>query len=326
MGGKSGDNGQMIRMQKQQAEESRAKEAARAARIQEGLARIKAAFQGQEKMRSTTNRFRATGPAAGVTAGTAVSGLPAGYSYVRGAAPAPKAKTPSYVGGHGATQPAAAVSGRSGGQSAPHEMNQPATASTGAGQGEWLIQGPDGRTYKIGEDILYSGQEGTGEFTGGFDDAFYNKYRNKITDYYLPQVADEFGEAKEDLTYKLARAGTLNSSAAIDKSKDLAKQNVEQENKIKTQADTATADLRSRVAAEQAKAEAQLYATENPEVAANQALAAVRNISLDQPELSPLSGIFNLATIGAAGLGAGYTNQKLRNKYNQPVSAGREVV
>ena len=54
----------------------------------------------------------------------------------------------------------------------------------------------------------------------------------------------------------------------------------------------------------------QLYATEDPEVAAKQSLAAVRDISLSQPDMIPLSALFNVATIGGANVLKGYQGQR----------------
>ena len=90
------------------------------------------------------------------------------------------------------------------------------------------------------------------------------------------------------------------SSAANETFADLAKQKEDQETDVRKTADTATGALRTRIANEEAKAEAQLYATENPDVAANQALAAVKNISLDTPSISPLGDVFKTALIGGA--------------------------
>ena len=81
---------------------------------------------------------------------------------------------------------------------------------------------------------------------------------------------------------------------------------------VLTKADTGAADLRTRVAAERAKAESQLYATEDPTTAVNQALSAVKNISLAQPEMSPLADVFKVAALGGANAMTGYQNERMR--------------
>jgi hypothetical protein len=155
----------------------------------------------------------------------------------------------------------------------------------------------------------------TGKRKGGFGDDFFNKFRDAITGYYMPDVAEQYGDAKDELTYRLARAGTLRSSGAIGEQADLASQNVKNEAEVRSKADTAVGGLKDRVASERSKAESQLYATEDPNVAANQALAAVENISATKPDLTPLGAIFDIATIGGAGAASGYQNAEYLKKY-----------
>jgi len=155
----------------------------------------------------------------------------------------------------------------------------------------------------------------TGKRKGGFGDDFFNQFRDAITSYYMPDVAKQYGDAKDELTYRLARAGTLRSSGATEEQADLANQNVVNEAQVRSKADTAAGGLRDRVASERAKAESQLYATEDPNVAANQALAAVENISAVKPDLTPLGAIFDIASIGGAGAASGYQNAEYLKKY-----------
>lgn len=166
----------------------------------------------------------------------------------------------------------------------------------------------------------------TGKTTGGIGDPFYNKFKQGILDYYQPQVAEKYGEAKNETNFRLANAGTLNSTAAIMNLADLVKQNELRTAEVRSKADTAAADLKSRVAAERAKAENQLYATENPDVAANQALAGIRNITAEKPDNTPLGDIFNIAAIGGANYLKGGSDAYYRNKYVPGASAGGRVV
>jgi hypothetical protein len=146
-----------------------------------------------------------------------------------------------------------------------------------------------------------------------------------VSDYLLPQVYEQYGDAKDKLTYDFARAGTSRSGAAAGEFADLEKQQVDQVADAYKTADTATGALRSRVADEQAKAQAQLYATENPEVAANQALAAVKNISLDTPAISPLGDVFKTALIGGANMLTGYKAQQNVNNIRTAAAAANKV-
>jgi hypothetical protein len=142
----------------------------------------------------------------------------------------------------------------------------------------------------------------------GFDDKFYNNYEGGIVDYYMPQVADQYGDARDELTYRLARAGTGRSSAAADATADLTKQNLVNTGDVYAKADTAAGDLRNRVNKEKANAESQVQVANNPDVAVNQALAAVDNLSLEQPDMSPLGEMFKIALVGGANAMTGYRN------------------
>ena len=175
-----------------------------------------------------------------------------------------------------------------------------------------MIRGPDGKLYKKGESIPYYEQYDTGETTGGIGQSFYDKFKQGMLDYYTPQVAEQYGKAKDETTFRHARAGTLRSTSAAESAADLSKQNEIRKGEVLSKADAAAADLKSRVAAEKAKAESQLYATEDPDVATNQALAAITNISAEQPELTPLGQIFDIASIGGANYmkGAGSASLK----------------
>lgn len=327
MGGKKSDNGEMVRMQQQQADEARAKEVARQGRIDQGLAAIRGAFEGSPVMGSRAGSFD-WASAAGGGAGTAA--LPVGYSWVRGPSTTTAAATraPNYVDHTMAGSNAARSSMSSGvssmnrnGASSYNPGLNYGTVAAGGGTtttpGAWMVRGPDGRLYKAGENIGYTQEYDTGQRRGGFDNSFYDKFKQSILDYYMPQVEDQYGQAKDQTTYALARAGTLQSRAAIDEAARLKKENDLNRANVVTQADTGAAGLRQRVAQERAKAEATLYATENPEVAANQALAAVRDASVAQPELSPLGKIFQTALIGGANAYTGARNQYLTNEYNK---------
>jgi hypothetical protein len=335
--GKSDDSAsrEMINMQKQEAAAARAKEAARQQRINQGLANIKAMFEGGKSTTTQTGNYDWS-KFSPKTSGEQVSGLPAGYTAVwtgsdtvtpQGTPVKKTSTSPKYVGGHGAEQPSTGYqsnqyAGKGGtGHKTINSFGEFAKAiNPNSGQG-WLIRAPDGTYYKAGQNIATSQDVETGSYEG-FGDKFYNKFKQGILDYYMPQVSDQYSDAKKELTYRLARAGTLRSSAAAEEVADLAKQNTLNEGKIRSQADTAAADLRNRVASEKSKAESQLYATENPEVAANQATAAIRNITAEKPDLTPLGEIFTLASIGGANYLKGAMNQSGINKVRQATGGG----
>ena len=338
-GGGDDSSEELIKMQKQEAAEARAKEVARQARIQQGLSAIRDAFQGKAIMRDVNkaydwSQFQApTGAVASNqrAAGSAVSGLPAGYTYVQvpgeTSAVAPKAAA---TGGGGYTREARPTTGgnagqqrtviggdhgaQGGGLAQRTNPNQAAVTAAAATPGAtWGIRGPDGRIYRRGEGLGFKVTEDTGKrAAGGFDDKFYNNFKQGILDAYMPQVQEQFGKAANETLFRHARAGTLESSGQIGTAADLTKQNLLQEGNVQLKADTATADLKNRVAKEQAALENQLYATENPDVAANATLAAVENINAVKPDTTPLGEIFQIAAIGGANLLKGAANARNR--------------
>jgi hypothetical protein len=309
MGGKAhADNSAIVKEQKKQSDDAVAKEAKRQARLDSGLSRINRLFDGTPVTAATTHNFDwknfndKTKLPAGYTRvqvdakGKPIAGTPAKAATTGGVSLMANAGDPGYGGSAGT---ASIVP--------PHAAVAAAPAVTGT----TMIKGPDGKLHKIGSALTYSTNDPTGKTTGGFDDAFYDTYKNSITDYYDPQVADQYKKATDELTYRLARAGTSVSSAGDTQVADLAKQNTDNLVGIANKADTAVAAKKADVANAKSKAISQLYATENPDVAANQATAAVRDISPAATDLSPLAQLFNIAAVGGANIYKGYNNQNL---------------
>lgn len=148
----------------------------------------------------------------------------------------------------------------------------------------------------------------------GFDDKFYNNYATASNEYYMPQEEKQYQDAQDELAYRHARAGTLNSSMSATNIADLAKQNATNRAQMLQMGDQAAANLRSRVASEKSALQQQLYASEDPDMVANAALTGSKNIGADQPSMSPLGQLFNVATVGAGNYFNGF---KTGNAYSQ---------
>ncbi len=310
MGGKpKADNSAVVQQQQQEAAQAAQKEADRQARLQQGLASIKSAFEGGAITKPTTANFD----------WSSFNGqnAPSGYTAVR---------LPSAAAGTGNSGRYETIqSGR--GTPVQTWVPDPVMAAPAAAA-SWGLQDASGKIYRPGDAISITTAVPTGETSSGFDDAFYNKYKQAVLDYYMPQVDKQYKDAKDELTYRLARSGNLRSSAANTDVADLQQQNDLNQAGVRNQADSAAGDLRSQVASERAKATSQLYATEDPEVAANQALSSVRDISLQQPDLSPLSALFDVATVGGANVLKGYQTQQTANAFNTalPKTGAQRVV
>ena len=154
---------------------------------------------------------------------------------------------------------------------------------------------------------IYTGGD-PNNLTGGFQDDFYNKYRQSILDYYNPQEGDQYNQARSDLSAQLARAGTLDSSFATQSVAKLAKQDALNRAQIASGADTQTGALRTTVSQDEQSALNQLYSTEDPTVAANTAGNMVANAQLTKPQLNPAQALFAPITAGVGNALTGFLN------------------
>jgi hypothetical protein len=151
-----------------------------------------------------------------------------------------------------------------------------------------------------------------------FGAPFYDRYTKASLDYDMPQLQTQYDKARRDMTYDLARAGTLRSTAAGQAQGFLENERAVNEGAIRARADTDTAALRQSIQSQQAQALNQLYATEDPGVAANTATSMVANAQLAKPNLDPLGELFKPLIIGAGGAYGGYANQ---NAFNDAMRA-----
>jgi hypothetical protein len=309
-GGAKGSNDAVVREQQLQAEEARLKEAARQGRLTEGMKAIKGAFEGSPVLgtRKVQKTRQETRPRAAPPQNTWSPG--ADSQAYNASARGQQANVNAY--GDAAYDPRfmqanADLSGNAGG------FYQQTGGELGGNGMQWVSNAsympatPDEVV-----DVAYEDDEtyDTGQKTGGFGDKFYNDYGQSVVDYYQPQVDKQYKDAGKELTYRLSRAGNLRSQAAAGEVADLSGQYDINKANVLNKADIAKGDLRDTVAAQRAKLETALYATEDPTTATNNAIASVRDISLQQPEMSPLGAIFNVATIGGANFLRGAQNAK----------------
>lgn len=177
----------------------------------------------------------------------------------------------------------------------------------------------EGKVYKSGDELKYMEKYDTGDRKGGFDKAFYNKYRNASLDYYMPELQKQYTKAKSTLNFDHARAGTLQSSMASENLADLVYQNTMNKALVRSKADNATSQLKNSVSAQKNAALTQLYATEDPTVAANTATNSVRTLQNTTPEFSPMGELFKNAVVGASNFGSAYNQYQ---NWGSPGSSG----
>ena len=309
MSGSQPTNNSAVDFEKEQAAEADQKEAERQARLTQGQTLIDQIFNGSPVMGTKTNNFdwSTFNPAADLMraastpGGTVGSNLPAGYTAVQVAAPSTgKTAAPSYN-----VAPTYSTSVR--GQTT---LNQPASGAGGGAGMTWALKGPDGKIYNQGDPLSYDTTYDTGQKTGGFDDAFFNDYKQKVLDYYQPDEQRQYDAAQRDLKYSLARAGTLQSSTAADKQGELAYNDALQKANIVANANTQEGNLKSQIQSNKQALINQLYSTEDPTLTANLAESSAQATRLQDPQLTPAAALFTpaLSTVGSAVQGLLYPN------------------
>lgn len=160
---------------------------------------------------------------------------------------------------------------------------------------------------------IKSGSEAVTNQFNQFDDAFYGKREQAYMGYYQPQLDDKFADARKQLTYAFARAGTLNSTAAADKNADLTKQYGTQLAAIQSKAQGEADNLRTQVQGSKSSIISQLNATGDADAASNAALASTKQMYNSVPSYNPLGDIFAGIATGIGGMYNANNQQQILN-------------
>jgi len=156
------------------------------------------------------------------------------------------------------------------------------------------------------------------EQTGGqFGPEFFEGVRQANMDYLLPDVNRQFEDAREQLTYALARGGRLRSTTAGERSADLSREREDVLSQVDSRAQEAVNQSRAAIEDERAALVAMLQSTADPEATANAARARSEYLSDPQP-LQRIGPVFQNATAGLAS-----ALQPRYDAYGQPVRGSR---
>jgi hypothetical protein len=322
MSGSAPTNSQAVDFERQQAAEADAKEAARQQRLTQGQTLIDQIFNGQPVMGTRQAKYDWStfkpGGAYDQTTGqlTPASGVPAGYTAVQvpigGSGAASTAATDFGASGPRYASDAAGTSGGGWGRSSSSVAAQPATTGGSGGGTTWALKDAKGNIVKQGDPLSYTESYDTGQKTGGFNDDFFNAYKQKVLDYYQPDEQRQYNEAQRDLTYNLARSGMLNSSVAADKQGELAYQDALQKANIVANANAQEGNLKSQIQSNKQSLINQLYSTEDPTLTANLAESSANATRLQDPNLTPAASLFApaLTAVGSAVNGLLYPGQQ----------------
>lgn len=300
MSGSQATNNQAVQFEEQQAAQAAQKDAERQQRLTQGQQLIDQIFNGQPVMASQTKNYDWSTFKQPTTAGAAYgatsqpSGTPAGYTAVM--VPAKGGTT----GGAGAILP--------GGGAHP--------GGYGGGGMVWALKDASGKIYYQGQPLTYTTQVDTGKRTGGFDDAFYQGYNQKVLDYYNPQENKNYAEAQRNTLYNMANQGLINSSAAADAYGNLAYNDALNKAAIVANANQQTGDLKNQILSNKQAMINELYSTEDPTLTANLAASSAAASRLQTPTLTPNAAF--LAPLAAGGLSAVGAYGSPAINYNSP--------
>jgi len=167
--------------------------------------------------------------------------------------------------------------------------------------------------------------EGVERIDGIFDqfgDDYYSDRRSAYEGYYLPQIEDQYSDAQDNVTYALARSGTLKSTMAGDKMADLLKDYNDQRAAVASNANADVQNAKSRIARQRSNLIQQLNSTGDASRTANEALSQATQLYEEQPEYNPIGDIFAGAASGIGGYVKNNQNQQLLDAYYGPRATG----
>lgn len=172
------------------------------------------------------------------------------------------------------------------------------------------IGGPWGGVFSLPEDpndLVRTGQLFTdAQQQGGFGEDYYQKRAQDYIDYATPDLERQTKRTRDDLIYALARAGNLDSSAAIQKDNELTQAADAARISIGNKGLDYANQQRSNVENVRSGLVAELNATGDSTAAAQSALRQAFNLNTPQG-FSPLADVFGsfASTIAQIGSNAG---------------------
>ena len=149
-----------------------------------------------------------------------------------------------------------------------------------------------------------------------FDQKFYDQRRQAYIDNYTPQLAQQFSDARNQLSFALARAGLLRSSVASDKVARLNAENAVQTGTIANKAEDSVAQLRTTVEDERSNLINQLNVSADPAGTANLALARTSATASQPVSYSPLGDVFSGIASGIGNFVTGVRQRSILDSFN----------
>jgi hypothetical protein len=135
------------------------------------------------------------------------------------------------------------------------------------------------------------------QFDTQFTPTYFDKQRDNYLAYASPQLGDQFADASKELTYALARSGTLNSSSRASKEGELEKRRGLLDQQIKDEANSYRTEAMNNVEGARTNLVQTLNATGDADGAASSAISRAQALS-QAPSYSPLAQLFTDFTAG----------------------------
>jgi hypothetical protein len=148
------------------------------------------------------------------------------------------------------------------------------------------------------QERIREGQGGIDKAFGQFNPAYYDKFRQSFSNFYTPQVADQYARAKDKLVATLAGRGMHESTVGAAKYGDLEKTRTTALTDIGNKGMDASNDLRSKVEGAKTNLYGLNVGASDPAMMASQAQGAAASIAA--PSLSPLGQVFSSTLQGFA--------------------------
>lgn len=133
-----------------------------------------------------------------------------------------------------------------------------------------------------------------------FDPKYFDQFKNDYLGYYNPQIDEKYTDARQDLRYNLARAGTQDSTPGQKAFGDLLEGYTDRRREVASNALEATNKIRGQVEQNKSDLYAQNQASADPSLAAIQAVGRAGSLQTP-PSFSPVGDIFaGLTNAGAS--------------------------
>lgn len=154
---------------------------------------------------------------------------------------------------------------------------------------------------------LYGSEDWFAPGTAKMVDPIWKQHGQAYLDFANPQLDRQFGDAREDLTYALARQGQLKGSIAADRRTDLETSYGERQQDVAQTALGYENQARQDLANYEQNAYQMLNSTANPGSTLQTARSNLSSLR-EMPALSPLGAMFQNATAGLAGAVPAYNS------------------